>query len=228
MSFVSSRLPPHSLTPSLSPQTLLLAVAVASCSGAPVVSGYGPYAPPYPPPYPPRYDSEYHSPYAFEYAVRDRYTGAAFSQAESSSGAAVHGSYSVALPDGRIQHVTYVADHAGDGGYNARVTYEGAAHHPAPIYGYRAPYQPEPVPYYQPEPASYYQPEPAPYQPEPAPYQPEPESHQPEPEPYQPEPEPYQPEPASFQPEPEPYQPEPEPYQPEPTPYQLPLEPQRA
>ncbi|XP_043220105.1 cuticle protein 19-like [Amphibalanus amphitrite] len=202
-------------------QTLLAAALLSACSSTPVV--LAPYPPRYDAPYPPQYDV--HSPYAFEYAVRDRYTGAAFSQAEQSSGAAVRGSYSVALPDGRIQHVTYVADHSGDGGYNAHVTYEGAAHHPAPLYGYRAPYQPQPAPY-QPQPAPY-QPEPEIYQPEPEVYQPEPEVYQPEPEVYQTEPEVYQTEPEVYQTEPEVYQPEPEVYQAEPDSYQLPLEPHK-
>merc|ERR1712201_25188 len=52
--------------------------------------------------------------------------GAAFNQAESNDGTGVvDGSYSVNLPDGRIQHVKY---HANDyDGYVADVTYEGTA-----------------------------------------------------------------------------------------------------
>merc|ERR1712012_1403750 len=46
------------------------------------------------------------SPYTFTYAVADDYSKASFNAEESSDGASnVQGSYSVALPDGRIQHV---------------------------------------------------------------------------------------------------------------------------
>merc|ERR1711874_472590 len=52
------------------------------------------------------------------------------------------GSYSVALPDGRTQHVAYKAD--GYAGYVADVTYDGTAVYPdAP-----APYHAAPVPAY--------------------------------------------------------------------------------
>merc|ERR1712018_1104142 len=46
------------------------------------------------------------SPYSFTYAVADDYSKANFNAEEQSDGASnVQGSYSVALPDGRIQHV---------------------------------------------------------------------------------------------------------------------------
>merc|ERR1712088_549909 len=71
----------------------------------------------------PAYDTP--SPYTYSYAVSDDYSKANFNAAESSDGAGnAEGSYSVALPDGRIQHVNY---HANDyDGYVADVTYEGA------------------------------------------------------------------------------------------------------
>ncbi|KAF0292787.1 Cuticle protein 19 [Amphibalanus amphitrite] len=69
----------------------------------------------------------YAQPYQFEYAVNDHYTGTVFSQNENSDTKVVQGSYSVNLPDGRVQHVTYTADNEGYGGYNAEVTYEGEA-----------------------------------------------------------------------------------------------------
>ena len=64
------------------------------------------------------------SPYQFTYAVADDYSKAAFNQEENNDGnGVVAGSYSVALPDGRTQTVTY---HANDyDGYVAEVTYEG-------------------------------------------------------------------------------------------------------
>merc|ERR1712112_94084 len=44
------------------------------------------------------------SPYNYQYAVADDYSGANFAQTESNDGTgAVSGSYSVNLPDGRIQ-----------------------------------------------------------------------------------------------------------------------------
>merc|ERR1719187_166126 len=66
------------------------------------------------------------SPYTYNYGVADEYSGAAFSQSESNDGTGVvDGSYSVNLPDGRIQTVNY---HANDiDGYVADVSYSGAA-----------------------------------------------------------------------------------------------------
>merc|ERR1719341_2213301 len=66
------------------------------------------------------------SPYTYQYAVADDYSGARFHASETDDGtAARQGSYSVNLPDGRIQHVNY---HANDiDGYVAEVTYEGTA-----------------------------------------------------------------------------------------------------
>merc|ERR1711971_659513 len=69
------------------------------------------------------------SPYTFTYAVADDYSKAKFNAEEASDGASnVQGSYSVALPDGRIQHVKYVSN--GYDGYVADVTYEGTAVYP--------------------------------------------------------------------------------------------------
>merc|ERR1712055_616187 len=83
------------------------------------------------------------SPYTYTYAVSDDYSKANFNAAETGDGAGnAEGSYSVALPDGRLQHVNYKAD--GYAGYVADVTYEGAAVYPdAP-----APYHAAPVPAY--------------------------------------------------------------------------------
>merc|ERR1712088_992530 len=50
------------------------------------------------------------SPYTYTYAVADDYSKAAFNAAETGDGAGnAAGSYSVALPDGRTQHVNYKA-----------------------------------------------------------------------------------------------------------------------
>merc|ERR1712172_2321 len=69
------------------------------------------------------------SPYTFTFAVADDYSKANFQAEETSDGASnVQGGYSVALPDGRIQHVKYVSN--GYDGYVADVTYEGTAVYP--------------------------------------------------------------------------------------------------
>jgi hypothetical protein len=78
------------------------------------------------------------SPYTYTYAVADDYSKAAFQQAESNDGTGVvEGSYSVNLPDGRIQTVVY---HANDlTGNIAEVSYSGeAVYPPAPAGGYIA------------------------------------------------------------------------------------------
>jgi len=85
------------------------------------------------------------SPYTFTYAVADDYSKSSFNAEESSDGASnVQGSYSVALPDGRIQHVKYTSN--GYDGYVADVTYEGTA-----VYPEAKPYAPAPA--YKPAPA---------------------------------------------------------------------------
>merc|ERR1711910_298300 len=79
------------------------------------------------------------SPYAFTYVVADDYSKSSFNAEEQSDGASnVAGSYSVALPDGRIQHVKYSSD--GYDGYVADVTYEGTA-----VYPEAKPYAPAPA-----------------------------------------------------------------------------------
>ena len=82
-------------------------------------------------------------PYSFNYGVRDELSGTDFQQNEERSGPVTRGSYKVALPDGRIQIVTYVAD---DSGYKATVTYEGKASYPKPSeYSYDANFHGVPV-----------------------------------------------------------------------------------
>ena len=129
---------------------LVVLCALVACA---VSAPAGPPAPYHPAPAPvygkaPHYD-ETPKPYAFEYGVADDYSGANFKAAETADGKAVHGSYQVHLPDGRVQTVTYTADHYN--GYIADVKYEGVPHypeakpyHPAP---HPAPYKPAPPPY---------------------------------------------------------------------------------
>ncbi|KAL5236606.1 hypothetical protein ACI65C_004016 [Semiaphis heraclei] len=63
-------------------------------------------------------------PFNFAYQVKDAPTNTDFKHEANSDGKRVTGAYSVLLPDGRNQVVTYVAD---ENGYNAKVNYEGEA-----------------------------------------------------------------------------------------------------
>merc|ERR1719500_2185249 len=74
------------------------------------------------------------SPYTYQYNVADDYSGSNFQATESDDGTGIRdGSYSVALPDGRVQHVAY---HANDlDGYVAQVTYDGTAAYPELVSG---------------------------------------------------------------------------------------------
>merc|ERR1712106_78072 len=81
-------------------------------------------------------------PYTYTYGVSDDYSKANFNAAETSdANGVVSGSYTVALPDGRTQTVTYTADHVN--GYVAEVSYEGV-----PVYPEAKPYVPAPAPVY--------------------------------------------------------------------------------
>ena len=137
----------------------LVSALVAAASAAPA-GPPAPYAPapaPYHAPAPaygkaPAYD-ESPKPYAFEYGVADDYSGSKFNAAETSDAKLTSGTYSVALPDGRLQTVTYTADPYGYNGYVADVKYSGEpiygkAPHPAPAY---KPI-PHPAPAYKPVP----------------------------------------------------------------------------
>ena len=81
--------------------------------------------------------------YTYSYAVKDDYTSNNFGADESRDGYATSGSYYVALPDGRLQKVSYSVN--GDGGYVAEVTYEGEAQYPE-----AKPYAAAPAPAYKP------------------------------------------------------------------------------
>ena len=107
----------------------LVAVASAAPQYAPVVHAVAGYAAP---------DLAEPSPYTYTYAVADDYSKSNFQQSESNDGTgAVTGSYSVNLPDGRIQTVTYNANDLT--GNVATVEYTGeAVYPPAPAGGYVA------------------------------------------------------------------------------------------
>ena len=81
------------------------------------------------------------------YLHQDAYSGADFAKKEiQDEYGVVTGEYRVALPDGRIQIVTYRADH--EGGFIADVKYEGAAVYPEPHHGpgpYAPPHHPAPL-----------------------------------------------------------------------------------
>ena len=74
------------------------------------------------------------TPYTYQYNVADDYSGSNFNAAESDDGVSNRqGSYSVALPDGRVQHVNY---HTSDlEGYVAEVVYDGTAVYPEVVHG---------------------------------------------------------------------------------------------
>ncbi|XP_076065068.1 cuticle protein 7-like [Oratosquilla oratoria] len=113
---------------------LPLSVAVALAAPQPDTPPAYRYNPPPPPTY-----NQPGMPFAFAYAVKDDYSGNDYAHDQASDGKVTSGSYRVALPDGRIETVTFDADDYS--GYVAKVTYEGEATHPAP-----APYHPPPPP----------------------------------------------------------------------------------
>lgn len=91
---------------------------------------------PAPAPYHPAPAASYHEPeyaytdatYTYEYAVKDDYTSNDFGAKESREGALTNGKYYVALPDGRLQTVTYTVD--GYNGYVPVVEYSGEPQYP--------------------------------------------------------------------------------------------------
>ena len=62
--------------------------------------------------------------YQYGYQVDDHYTGDYHGHMEHTAGHLTKGEYKVKLPDGRVQVVSYEADHAG---FRPRVTYEGTS-----------------------------------------------------------------------------------------------------
>merc|ERR1711936_1533759 len=115
-------------------------VATAFAAGPPAYGAPAPYAPEKLPP----------QPYAYEYGVADDYSKANFRKTETQGAAGnVGGSFTIALPDGRIQTTTYTADHTN--GFVAEVTYSGeAVYPPAPAGGYPGEAHAAPAPGYAP------------------------------------------------------------------------------
>ena len=136
--------------------------------------------------------------YQFNWEVIDDYARLNYGQDEARAGQATNGKYSVLLPDGRTQTVTYSVQD-GYSGYSADVQYSGEAYEHASYKPVVSAYKPEPYkpvtykpePYkpvtYKPvthKPVSYkpvtYKPvtyKPEPYKP--APYKPEPKYDEP-------------------------------------------------
>merc|ERR1712002_606884 len=147
-------------------KAIVFAAVVAVAAARPRADGPPAYGPPppapkyAPAPYKPAPYKEEKlppQPFAYEYGVQDEYTGAAFQKAETQNDyGVVEGSYKVSLPDGRIQTVTYHADH--EGGFVADVTYEGTPVYPDPPKGGYGPYK---------GPGAYKGPAPSPYKPAP-------------------------------------------------------------
>merc|ERR1712212_1066293 len=106
----------------------LLAATLAIPAGPPA---YGPPEEKLPP-----------KPYAYEYGVADDYSKANFKKSETQdANGVVSGSFTIALPDGRIQTTTYTADHVN--GFVAEVTYSGEpVYPPEPAGGYGHPAPP--------------------------------------------------------------------------------------
>merc|ERR1711892_633799 len=76
---------------------------------------------------PATYETE--KPYSYQYGVADDYSNSNFNAAETADAAGnVQGSYTVALPDSRIQTVKYTSDNYN--GYVADVSYEGTPVYP--------------------------------------------------------------------------------------------------
>ena len=105
-----------------------MAAAIAIPAGPPAYGAPAPYHAPV--------EKLAPQPYAYEYGVADDYSKANFKKAESQDAYGnVAGSFTIALPDGRIQTTTYTADHYN--GFIAEVTYEGTPVYPeAPKGGY--------------------------------------------------------------------------------------------
>merc|ERR1719510_1579287 len=111
--------------------------AYAPAPYAPAPAPYAPPAPYHPAPAPYHEEKLPPQPFAYEYGGADEY-GRHFAKTETQDEyGVVQGEYRVELPDGRVQIVSYHADH--ENGFIADVRYEGEAH-PEPVY--KAPVHP--------------------------------------------------------------------------------------
>ena len=125
-------------------QCVILAALVAAAMAAPRPDGPPAYGPPAPYHAPAKLPPQ---PFAYQYGVADDYSGANYEKAENQdANGNLQGSYRVNLPDGRVQIVTYTADHTN--GFVADVKYEGTA-----VYPEEKPYAPAPK--YAPAPPKY-------------------------------------------------------------------------
>ncbi|KAK8725831.1 hypothetical protein OTU49_010500, partial [Cherax quadricarinatus] len=98
---------------------LLGLVAVVAADKRPALA-YGP---------PPVSSEEFEAPkYGFDFVVQDAESGNDFAHQETRDDDNTKGSYTIQLPDGRRQTVTYYVD--GDSGFIADVQYEGEARYP--------------------------------------------------------------------------------------------------
>jgi len=100
------------------PAPVVVKPAPVVIKAAPAVA-YKPYVDPYP---------AEEALYTYEYAVKDDYTSSDFAGKEARDGILTNGQYSVNLPDGRLQTVTYTVN--GGEGYVADVQYAGEAQYP--------------------------------------------------------------------------------------------------
>merc|ERR1712203_758063 len=118
--------------------SLLMTSALAAV--VPVAPGYAPYHPPapyHPAPAPYHEEKLPPQPFAYEYGGADEYGRHFAKTGTQDEYGVVQGEYRVELPDGRVQIVSYHADH--ENGFIADVRYEGEAH-PEPVY--KAPVHP--------------------------------------------------------------------------------------
>ena len=79
--------------------------------------------------YVPQIRQEPGMPFNFSWVVKHKSSYNNYAHQSQSNGKVTTGSYNVALPDGRVQIVTYKAD---ENGYVADVKYKGEAKYPAP------------------------------------------------------------------------------------------------
>merc|ERR1712076_115618 len=104
----------------LSNNTMKVFIAISALIATALAAPAGPPAPYHPAPY----AAPHHAP-----AYADVPAAYNFAASETRDGYATSGSYNVALPDGRIQTVTYHVDDA-YGGYVADVSYSGEPVYP--------------------------------------------------------------------------------------------------